>query len=186
MKDIPHNRPVLILGIGNILLSDEGAGIRAVEYLRDNYTLPEDVETVDGGTVGIELLPFIEGRSLIIIADAVNTGHSHGTVTKIEDLPAYFKHRTSPHQLGITDVLALASLSETTPPKTLLFGIEPKSLDTGIGLSPEVEARLPYLVEKIVEELKDMGFGIQAKEPLSRSDQNQDIISFHIPGKSRG
>lgn len=163
MKDIQHIRPVLVLGIGNILLSDEGAGIRAVEYLRDNYTLPEDVETVDGGTVGIELLPFIEGRSLIIIADAVNTGHPPGTVAKIEDLPAFFQKRTSPHQLGIIDVFALAALSDAPPPKTLLFGIEPQTLGTGLGLSPEIEAKLPYLVGKIAEELCTMGYDVHER-----------------------
>jgi hydrogenase maturation protease len=84
-------RPVLILGIGNILLSDEGAGVAAVEMIRNRFILPDEIEIVDGGTIGIELLPFFTGRRLIIIVDAVKNGRSPGTVMRIDDLPVFFR-----------------------------------------------------------------------------------------------
>lgn len=108
--------------------------------------------------MGMELLPYLEGKSLIIIVDAVKAGFEPGTVTRAEDIPAFFQNRTSPHQISILDVLALAALSSNdTPVETLLFGIEPASLQTGIGLSQPVEAKIPYLVNCIVEELRDRG-----------------------------
>jgi hydrogenase maturation protease len=155
-------KPVLVLGIGNILLSDEGAGVSAVELIRKRFIIPNDIETVDGGTIGMELLPYLTGRRLIIIADAVRTGHPPGTVIRIDDLPAFFQNRTSPHQIGIADALALSSLSGETPPRTVLFGIEPRTIDFGIGLSREVSESLPYLVERIAGELCSQGFTIQA------------------------
>lgn len=164
-KETAQTQSVLVLGVGNILLSDEGAGVKAVEMLREQFKLPPQIDAVDGGTIGIELLPYFEGRSSIIFIDAVKTGHRPGTVTKIDDIPAYFQHRTSPHQIGILDVLALSSLRDTPQPKTMMFGIEPKCLDTGIGISGEVQANMPYLVAKVVDELLALGFDLHAKTP---------------------
>ncbi|MEJ2656985.1 MAG: hydrogenase maturation protease, partial [Desulfobacterales bacterium] len=79
---------VLVLGVGNILLSDEGAGVRAVEELKNRYNFPDTVEIVDGGTVGFELLPYFENRSHILILDAIKTGNKPGTIVRIEDPPA--------------------------------------------------------------------------------------------------
>jgi len=166
MEKISQN--VLVIGIGNILLSDEGAGVKAVEILQERFHLPDAIEVIDGGTIGMELLPYLLGRSSIIFIDAVKAGYEPGTVTKIEDLPAFFQTRTSPHQIGIIDVLALAAISENgVSPKTLLFGIEPASLDTGIGLSEQVTEKMDYLVNKVVEELKKLGLELQPRQASS-------------------
>jgi len=142
------------------LLSDEGAGVKAIEILQDRFHIPDASEVIDGGTIGMELFPYLLGRSLIIFIDVVKAGYKPGTVTKIENLPAFFQSRTSPHQIGIADVLAFAAISDGATPKTLLFGIEPACLATGIGLSGEVQSKIVYLVEKVVEELNSLGFDI--------------------------
>ncbi len=154
---------VLVLGVGNILLSDEGAGVRAVEELRNRYDCPDTVEIVDGGTVGFELLPYFEDRSHILILDAVNTGNKPGTIVRIDDPPAFLQKKISPHQIGLADVMGIAVITDNMPQNIALFGIEPKELSTGLELSPEVARNLSQLVDMVVDELKDIGVDVQPK-----------------------
>jgi hydrogenase maturation protease len=155
---------VLVLGIGNILLSDEGAGVRAVEALQNRYDCSDAVEIVDGGTTGIELLSYFEDRSHILIIDAVKTGNKPGAIVRIEDPPAFFQKKISPHQIGLADVLGLALLTDSMPKNVTLFGIEPKQLSTGLDLSTEVAGNLSQLVDMVVAELKNIGVDVQPKD----------------------
>lgn len=154
---------VLVLGVGNILLSDEGAGVRAVEELQSRYNCPDTVEIVDGGTVGFELLPYFEDRSHILILDAVKTGNKPGTIVRIDDPPAFFQKKVSPHQIGLADVMGIAVITDNMPQNIALFGIEPKRLSTGLNLSAEVKQNLNRLVDMVVAELKAIGIKVQAK-----------------------
>jgi len=154
---------VLVLGLGNILLSDEGAGVKAVEELQNRYDCSGAVEFVDGGTIGLELLPYFEGRSHILIIDAVKTDRKPGTIVRIEDPPAYFSSKTSPHQIGLADVMGIAVITDIMPKNITLFGIEPKQLSTGLELSAEVARNLNQLVDMVADELKAIGIKVQAK-----------------------
>ena len=151
---------VLVLGLGNILLSDEGAGIKAVEELQTRYECSDAVEFIDGGTMGLELLPYFEERSHILIIDAIKTGRKPGTIVKIENPPAYFSSKTSPHQIGLADVIGIAVITDNMPRHITLFGIEPKQLSTGLDLSPEVARNLSRLVDAVAAELKAIGIKI--------------------------
>lgn len=157
---------VLVLGLGNILLSDEGAGVKAVEELQDRHDCSGPVEFVDGGTIGLELLPYFEGRSHILIIDAVKTGKDPGTIVRIEDPPAFFSSKTSPHQIGLADVMGIAVITDNMPQNITLFGIEPKKLSTGLDLSPEIARNLSRLIDMVVAELKDIGIDVQPKNQL--------------------
>jgi hydrogenase maturation protease len=154
---------VLVLGIGNILLSDEGAGVKAVEELQHRYDCSDAVEIVDGGTSGYELLPYFEDRSHVLIIDAVKTGSQPGAIVRIEDPPAFFQKKISPHQIGLSDVLGLAAITDNLPRNITLFGIEPKQLSTGLDLSTVVARNLSQLVDMVVAELKAIGIKVQAK-----------------------
>jgi hydrogenase maturation protease len=153
----------LVLGVGNVLLSDEGIGIRIVEELEHRYRFPEEVEILDGGTSGIELLRFFDGRDHLIIIDAVRADHPPGTVVRVEgaEVPATFETRITPHQLGLSDLLATAKLTDQMPAYLVLFGIEPKSLETGLGFSPEVEASVEKVVIHVAEELRRLGYNLE-------------------------
>ena len=154
---------VLVLGIGNILLSDEGAGVKAVEELQNRYDCSDAVEIVDGGTVGFELLPYFENRSHILIIDAVKTGNKPGTIVRIDDPPAFFQKKVSPHQIGLADVMGIAVITDNMPQNIALFGIEPKELSTGLELSQEVAGNLSQLVDMVADELKAIGIKVEAK-----------------------
>ncbi len=153
----------LVLGVGNVLLSDEGIGVRIVEELEHRFRFPEEVEILDGGTSGIELLRYFDGRDHLIIIDAVRAGHPPGTVMRIEgdEVPSTFETRITPHQLGLSDLLATAKLTDNMPANLVLFGIEPKSLETGLVFSPEVEGAVDKAVVHVAEELRRLGYNLE-------------------------
>lgn len=157
---------VLVLGVGNILLSDEGAGVRLANRLQEEYLIPEGVEVLDGGTCGLDLLPGIEGCDRLLIADAVSKEDlAPGEVFRrdLTGCPGYFRSRISPHQLGLSDVLTLAELSGTLPGSIVLFGIKPASLATGLDLSPEVRQGVSRLLEMVVLELCELGYPVRLR-----------------------
>ena len=156
---------VLVLGIGNLLLQDEGAGVRVVEELEKRYEIPECVELLDGGTSGIELLQYIRGRDALILVDVVRSGEACGTITRYDgdDVPALFQSKISPHQLGISDLLATARLLDSLPKQIILFGIEPKSMDTGLELSAEIAEQIPGLAECVAQELQNLGIALELR-----------------------
>lgn len=156
---------VLVLGAGNILLSDEGIGVRVIEALEARYDVPGSVEILDGGTCGMDLLDVVAGRDHLIIVDAVNTGSPPGTLVRLRDadIPAAFRTKSSPHQLGLQDVLALLRLLETAPRHVTVIGVQPASLDLSLELSPIVAGRLDEMVEMVLAELARLGLSAAPK-----------------------
>ena len=154
---------VLVLGIGNLLIGDEGVGCKTASELTRRYTFPPTVECVDGGTAGFELLTMIDDKEHLILIDALKNDQPPGTVVLVEDehVPKAFLARTTPHQLGICDVLAAAQLCDTMPKRLTLYGIEPKQLEVGIGLSPEVEAGMEKTIGAVVTQLRHFGYEVK-------------------------
>jgi len=150
----------LVLGIGNLLLSDEGVGALAAQELARCFQPLAGLAIVDGGTAGIELLNYLHGRQLLIIIDAVDNGQPAGTITRLCDaaVPAVFRQRLSPHQLGLSDLLAAALLTNDLPQHLVLFGVSPGSLATGVGLTAPVAAALPELLARVTAELAARGY----------------------------
>jgi len=159
---------ILVLGIGNLLLQDEGAGVRVVEEFESKYATPAGVELLDGGTSGIELLQYIQGRDHLILLDVVKSGNPPGTIIRLEgkDVPALFQKKISPHQLGISDLLAVAQLTDMMPKQVVLLGIEPKSIETGLELSEEVGRNIGRLADMVARELVSLGLDVTTKSEL--------------------
>ena len=150
---------VLVLGVGNILLSDEGVGVRVVERFQELWQAPAGVDVVDGGTCGMDLLDVIAERDHVIVVDAVRLDEPPGTLVRYdgEDVPAFFRARISPHQLGLSDVLAALKLLDREPRGLTLFGAVPQDLQPSLELSPLLAARRDRLVERLVDELRTLG-----------------------------
>ena len=129
---------ILVLGVGNILLTDEAIGVHIAEALAERYILPDYVEVMDGGTAGMELLDSMAGRDHLIITDAIVTAKSApGTICILrdEEVPALFTNKISPHQLGLSDVLSALRFTGEFPAKLTLVGVVPASLEPDIGLT---------------------------------------------------
>jgi hydrogenase maturation protease len=146
---------ILLLGLGNTLLGDEGLGVRALERLQEQYPLPETVQPIDGGVLGLELLAYLEGVTDLVAIDAIQTGQPPGTLVRLEgeDIPATFALKMSMHQVTFHEVLAMCQLRGTMPPRVVIWGMEPAVLETGVELSPLMESRLDALVQAVMDEL---------------------------------
>lgn len=160
---------VLVLGLGNVLLRDEGVGVRAVEVLGERYQMPEGVTIVDGGTSGMDLLDTIAGCDHLLICDAVRAEAPPASVIKLSDgqVPALFRNRFSPHQLGVADLLATLALTEETPASVTLIGVVPADLSLGLDLSPAVARAVERAVDCLVTELRGLGLAVEPRAQAS-------------------
>ncbi len=150
---------IAVFGIGNILLSDDGVGIHAVQRLQNDYEFPENVELIDGGTKGLDLLPLFENRDKVLIIDAANFKKEPGTIDTVvgDKIPAFLSTKLSVHQIGLPDMLFAAKWMEFTPPEMCLIGIQPKSMDTTIEMTDVVSEKMDALLEKVMHKLKEWG-----------------------------
>ena len=158
----------LLLGLGNLLMNDDAAGVRVIQSLLDKYNFPDDVKVMDGGTLGLDLLPHLEGIDRLLVIDAVETGAAPGTIVRLagEDIPLALATKVSPHQMGLKDLLLVADLQGYAPPLMVLWGVQPGSIEMDIEMSPEVAEAVPALELRVLEELA--GWGIHAERiPLT-------------------
>jgi len=154
-----ERKSVTVLGIGNVLYSDEGLGVHVLPELRKALQNYEQVEIIEGATDGIRLLGPVEDAEYLIVIDAVNANKEPGTliILKDDEIPAYFSKKLSVHQLGFHEVLQAAKLRNRWPKEVMLFGIQPASLAFGIGLSEEVRKTVPALIDAVVEQIDRWG-----------------------------
>ena len=146
---------VLILGLGNLLLGDEGVGVQVAEELK-GLELPNGVAVVEGGTGGLGLIGLMEEYQKVIIVDAADMGCPPGRVVRFTPLEAQLKTAEAPlslHQIGLGEVLALAEALEVAPAELVIIGIQPSRVEMGAGLSPEVERAIPKIIRIILDEL---------------------------------
>ena len=136
--------PVLVLGLGNRLLGDDGLGPELAELLERECRADPRVEFLDGGTQGLALLGYLEGRAALLVLDAAAFGAAPGTVHTVADpLAVRMARGHGAHEGNAGELLAAALLLGTLPPAVVLVGVEPGELETRIGLSPAVRAALP-------------------------------------------
>jgi len=146
---------ITVLGVGNLLLSDEGFGVHVANRLME-MTLPPGVRVIEGGTDGFRLMNVVVETDRLIVVDAVKGGAVPGSIYRfgLEDAPSFpAAYKTSVHQIGILEVIHLSELIGKTP-ETTIIGVEPKSMEMGMALSPEVEDKVPRVIELIFEEVK--------------------------------
>jgi len=153
------DRRTVVIGLGNPLMGDDGLGLAALARLRDEWEVPPDVELVDGGTWGMNLLPIIEDAGSVLLLDAINVGAEPGTEVVIprERLPRYLATKISPHQVDLTDVLALAELRGTLPELTTAIGLQPARVELSNELSDALRCRLDDLVASVARQLESWG-----------------------------
>jgi len=151
--------PLLVLGLGNVLCEDDGLGVAAVHLLLRRHRPPADVSVLDGGTLGLSLLPHLEDARAAILVDAIRGEGPPGSLVRLEgeDVAPAVAARLSVHQVGVVDLLDGARWHDRCPDPLVLLGVIPRSLGLGVGLSPPVEAALPALVERIVAEAARLG-----------------------------
>lgn len=153
------SKKVTILGVGNILLSDEGFGVKVVIKMMKNFSFSQDVTILDGNVLGLNLLGCISDTDYLIVADAVKNNGKPGTIYRIddEDIPARIRAKNSLHQVDFLETLTLCQALGKVP-RTVIFGVEPKDIETVQDkLTPEVKAKMDPVIDMILAELKNLG-----------------------------
>lgn len=152
-----HVDKITVLGIGNIILKDEGFGVHIVEELQQGYSFPANVEVLDGGTLGMELMNYIIGTDKLIVVDAISGGSAPGTFFRFvnAEVKAYFQEKVSMHELGIQDVLAALEVIEQPVKDVIVMGAQPYIVDAGVGLTEDMAALVEKTKNLILEQLKE-------------------------------
>jgi hydrogenase maturation protease len=156
-----HEAPHLVLGVGNELFRDEGIGVACARLVAERQ-LP-GVDVIDGGTLGLALVPEMEGRQSLLILDALLVpGGIAGDVVVLEGeaLPGAQSLLASTHQIGVLEALAAASLLGRAPEQVAAVGMVPASVETGYGLSPQAAAGLDDMVDRALKVLAGWGVGV--------------------------
>jgi len=151
---------LLILGLGNLLCSDDGLGAFVAQAIAGTRSLPDGVRVLDGGTLGLALLPYLEDAERAILVDAIQADAPPGTLVRIEgeEVGPAVAARLSVHQVGVSDLIEAARWRDRVPPTLVLLGVVPQTTDLGVGLSAPVQASMPELIDLVCEEARRLGF----------------------------
>lgn len=150
---------VVVLGVGNTILADEGVGVRVIEAFEREYAVPEGVTVIDAGTSGMEMLEDMSDLDFLLVVDAIAAGKAPGELVALRgaEVPVFFRRNLSPHGIGLSDVLASLEFLGTEPKETVILGVQPISLELSTELTPAIAARVPELVAQVVAELSQRG-----------------------------
>ncbi len=159
------NRHIMVLGVGNLLFTDEGVGIHVVQALGDEYTFSTNVSIEDGGVLGIHLLGMISQADDLIVVDAIRNGGSPGTLYRLEGdaIPRRILAKNSLHQVDLLEALTLCQALDKVP-ETVIIGVEPQDIETlALELTSPVQARLGDLMDMTLRELDRLGARYSSK-----------------------
>ncbi len=156
---------MVVLGVGNTMMRDDGIGVRAVQALTQAYILPKSVRVVEGGVAGIRLLPFIQDADDLLIVDAVRGLGAPGTIYRLDvtELPMGRGPLMSAHEFGVAELISMADLLGRLP-RTRILGIQPFDVASiGMDLSEALRDCLPGILSAIAEELRVMGVDVKRR-----------------------
>ena len=145
----------LVLGLGNLVHSDDGVGVHAIQRLRSDSLVPLGVVLMDGGTQGLSLLPHISGFQRLLVIDAVDAGQPPGTLIRLEgDAVEKFPGKASVHQLGFADLMIALKLLGESPEEVIVIGVQPQSTDWSVELTAPVRQSLDQLLAVVIAQLE--------------------------------
>jgi hydrogenase maturation protease len=154
--ETPARPRIVVVGTGNLIHTDDGLGVQAIERLRFDSRVPEEVTLIDGGTFGLELLNYISDATHLLLLDSIDVGEKPGTIIRManEDLRG-LPGAASAHQVGLADLLATLPLVSTAPKEIVLLGVVPLSTDWGTELTSPVQAAMGALLDAAIEQVTD-------------------------------
>ncbi len=146
---------ITVLGVGNTIMQDDGFGVHVIEKMQE-MKWPDNIKFLDGGTLGMGLLPYLEGTTRLLIVDAISADGKAGDFFSFagEEVNAYFSHKISVHDLGLNDLLAALSITNKPIKETIIMGVKPAVVDLGVSMTKNIEAKIDETVEKIIIQLK--------------------------------
>jgi hydrogenase maturation protease len=173
---------VLVLGLGNVLLGDDGLGAAALARLEREWRIAPGVRLADGGTLGLTLLDLLAEAEHVILVDAIRTDDAPGTLVRLdgENVIDAVRDRLSPHQVGVADLLAVARLIDRYPATVTLLGLVPEAIELAVTRSSAVDGGLGTLVEAIVREVQTLGYDMVAETNSAGRDRPIHYLARHF------
>ena len=171
----------IVVGVGNVLFKDEGVGVFAAKYLEQNYALPDDVEIIDGATLGFKLMTYFQDYDHVIILDTVSVEDAPGSIYRLpaEEMMGLGSYRQTAHEVEIVEMLEICSLLEQMAEVTIL-GIVPKDIEAvEIGLTPELEAHFDEYIDHAVKELATLGYPMEKTGDTTLKQISIDLIGAY-------
>ncbi len=162
------SKPIRILGVGNVLCTDDGLGPYAIKVLEAQYEFPEGVEVIDVGTPGLDFTPYLADARMVIVLDTMKGEDPAGTLRLLRDGEIVAKpppSRMSPHEPGLREALMATEFSDSSPDEILLVGVVPETTGQGTRLTEAVKAAVPKVVATVVEELERLGRPPELRDP---------------------
>jgi len=156
---------ILVLGLGNSIMTDDGFGVKVVNTLSSRYHFHGKISLIDGGTLGLDLLPHLEEVESLLIVDALDMRDKPGSIFRLEgeEVPRAFASKLSVHQMGLQDLLAVAELQGHVPTRLVVWGVQPESIEMGTELTATVESAVEPVVQKVLEELQAWGVAFETQ-----------------------
>ena len=156
-----------LIGLGNILMRDDGVGVHAVNEIEERFRFTPEIDIVDGGTLGLSLLPLIAEHARVLFVDAVEAGLEPGeiVVREGEEVPALVGSQVSVHQAGLADLMYAAKMAGTMPSGVCLVGIQPQAVDLGLETTALLKNKQEELIRTVLARLE--AWGIRAFEHFS-------------------
>lgn len=150
---------ILVMGLGNLVMSDDGLGGRVITELEKRYQPNPQVNLLDGGTLGLDLLPRLEGIDQLLIIDALQMDVPPGTIFRLEgdDVPRAFANKLSVHQMGLQDLLAVAELQGHLPRQLVVIGAQSATIEMSMDFSPAIAAAFDAVIAAVLDELAAWG-----------------------------
>ena len=176
MTPLPH---IMILGIGCVLLRDEGFGVKVIHEIDRRYEFPENVEIVDGGVLGVNLLGFMSRADRLIVVDAIRNKGKPGDLYRLtgEAIPERIRAKNSLHQVDFLEALTLCNALDKVP-ETVIIGVEPEDIETcDIEMTPTIRSQVDPVIDMVLADLDRSGIIYRKKEGISTH-----VFSDTIPG----
>ena len=165
-----HSPEIMILGVGCILYSDEGFGVRVVETIQQRYEFPDNVLVVDGGVLGVNLLGVISRPDHLIVVDAIRNKGKPGDLYRLagDDIPARIRAKNSLHQVDFLEALTLCQALDKVP-ETVIVGVEPEDIETlSTELTPTIQSKVDAVIEKVLAEVTRLGGSYREKAAINK------------------
>lgn len=163
-----RNGRTAVIGVGNPIMGDDGIGLAALARFAEEWELDPAIDLIDGATWGLNLLPVLEESKAVLFLDAIEFGRAPGSLVIVdrESLPRTLERtKTSPHQLDLRDILALAELRGTMPSRVMAIGLQPAKVEPSAELSPTAADGIDTMVEAAAARLRAWGLGCRRREP---------------------
>jgi len=173
---------VLVLGLGNVLLGDDGVGAAAIARIERDYRVPPGVRLVEGGTLGLSLLGVVAEAEHVILVDAVRTDQPPGTLVRMDgaDVADAVRDRLSPHQVGVADLLDAVRLIDCCPASITLLGLAPERIELAVVRSSAVDHGLDGLIAAIVREVEGLGYKMVRELEAGSRDRPIHDLTRHF------